>query len=74
MSGSDDSHHAENNINKSMRVRSGSTDSSSDFEESDEMSHDDDDNDDGEDNDGVDDDNDGVGGEYKDRDDDCYEK
>ena len=43
MSGSDDSHHAENNINKSMRVRSGSTDSSSDFEESDEMSHDDDD-------------------------------
>ncbi len=49
MSGSDDSHHAENNINKSMRVRSGSTDSSSDFEESDEMSHDNDDDDGGED-------------------------
>jgi hypothetical protein len=49
MSGSDDSHHAENNINKSMRVRSGSTDSSTDYEGSDEMSHDDDDDDDDDD-------------------------
>ena len=54
MSGSDDSNHAENNITKSMRVRSGSTDSSSDFEESNEMSHDNDDDDNDNDDGGED--------------------